>query len=403
MTRRLLVVSSDFGIPLWGTKGASVHLRAMVRAFAGAGLEVGVAVRGVGEPHAGESLGAGTRTFVLPDSPRPKDRTFTPERMNDDLSARLVEIGSTFRFEAIYERAALWSLAPLEFARRAGMPHLVEVNAPLSIESARWRDLPHARAARAAEERLAQESSRLFPVSSPIANFLVALGADRGRIVTLPNAVDEAFLAVGRERMTLLAAHRPAHRPFTIGFVGSLKPWHGIETLLAAYRILEQRTPNVRLLVVGDGPLAARVREEAARGAGIEWIGAVPHGTVAPLLTTMDVAVAPYDESGDGYFSPLKVLEYQAAGVPVVASGGRGVEDLVVDGESGILVPSGDAPRLSEAITRLRDDGALALRVASRAFVRVSSRTWARNAEKVIASWTACETDVAAAERQAAR
>lgn len=403
MKRRLLVVSSDFGIPLWGTKGASVHLRAMVRAFAGAGVEVGVAVRALGDAPAGAALGAGTRVFGLPEGPRPKDRAFTPQRMNDDLSARLAEIETAFPFEAIYERAALWCVAPLDFARGASIPHLVEMNAPLSLESARWRELPHAAAARAAEERLAQEASRLFPVSSPIANFLVALGADRSRVVTLPNAVDEAFLAIGRDRMSAVAAPRPAHRPFTIGFVGSLKPWHGIETLLAAFRALEKQTNTARLLVVGDGPLAARVREEAARGGAIEWIGAVPHDAVAPLLTTIDVAVAPYDESGDGYFSPLKILEYQAAGVPVVASGGRGVEDLVVDGETGLLVPSGDAPRLSAAIARLRDDAVLAAHVASRAFVRVSLRTWARNAEAVLSAWDACERDAAAAPRELAR
>lgn len=84
-------------------------------------------------------------------------------------------------------------------------------------------------------------------------------------------------------------------------------------------------------------------------------------GTVSPdevpgLLSEMDVAVAPYPEKADFYFSPLKVYEYMAAGLPVVASRIGQLDDLIEHGINGLLVPPGDPYALAEALDSLRRD-----------------------------------------------
>ncbi len=85
---------------------------------------------------------------------------------------------------------------------------------------------------------------------------------------------------------------------FTVGFCGNLKPWHGIDTLLDAFTILHRRHPNTRLLVVGEGPVAETVerrRDQNGLGGAVpELTGRVAADDVPGLLTSMDVATAPY-------------------------------------------------------------------------------------------------------------
>src|SRR5699024_9195154 len=105
-----------------------------------------------------------------------------------------------------------------------------------------------------------------------------------------------------------------------------------------AVRILDR--PETRLVIVGDGPERDALTQQArAAGVDVEFAGAVDPVDVPGRLAQFDVAVAPYPAHGDTYFSPLKVLEYMAAGVAVVASRVGQIPELVDHGRTGILVP----------------------------------------------------------------
>src|SRR5262249_17859361 len=85
----------------------------------------------------------------------------------------------------------------------------------------------------------------------------------------------------------------------------------------------------------------------------------IAHDEVPGHLRAMDVAVAPYPLLEPFYFSPLKVLEYMAAGRAIVASNVGQITDFVKHGETGLLVPPGDAARLANAIRQLAGNAAL--------------------------------------------
>ena len=138
-------------------------------------------------------------------------------------------------------------------------------------------------------------------------------------------------------------------------FVGTLKPWHGVDDLLRAAAMA--RAPW-SLRIIGDGPQMPALRALAGGlGLDVDFRGAVPPEDVPAHLAGAALGVAPYPDLGgadEQYFSPLKVLEYLAAGLPVVASA-VGQLPRMLQGV-GVLVPPGDPARLAGAIDALAAD-----------------------------------------------
>src|SRR5262249_36909852 len=172
--------------------------------------------------------------------------------------------------------------------------------------------------AEAVAERVFAAATALLAVSQEIASYLEMFASARDRVHVVPNGVNR-----GRFPQGLPPSLPGRPKTFTIGFVGSLKPWHGLEVLVAAFADFRQRHRNSRCLIVGDGPQRAHLQAELAECGlqeAVHLVGAVEPAEVPGLLASMDVAVAPYPPLENFYFSPLKVYEYMAAGLPVVAS-----------------------------------------------------------------------------------
>ncbi|HEX7124288.1 MAG TPA: glycosyltransferase [Thermodesulfobacteriota bacterium] len=166
----------------------------------------------------------------------------------------------------------------------------------------------------------------------------------------------------------------PAGTPggVVLGTAARLVPVKGLDILLEAVRLLSDAVPDVRLLVVGDGPLRAPLEARAAALglAGRTWF--VGHRPDVPRwLAAMDVFVLPSLAEG----LPMSLLEAMAGGRPVVASRVGGVPEVVRDGIEGRLVPPGDPRALADACLALATDadaraalGAAARRRVAEAF-----------------------------------
>ncbi|HVR10089.1 MAG TPA: glycosyltransferase [Thermoanaerobaculia bacterium] len=169
-----------------------------------------------------------------------------------------------------------------------------------------------------------------------------------------------------------------------IGFVGSFQKFHGVELLAdMALRVAEVR-PQVRFLLVGDGPGAAQARQRLAPlGSRVVTTGAVPHAAVPGLVAAFDVGVLPETSF---YACPLKVIEWMAAGKAVVAPRHGPLCEVLADGEEGVLFPPRDLGALVEAVLRLVDRPALRRRLGAAAAARAAaSLAWTDNARRVIA------------------
>ena len=165
-----------------------------------------------------------------------------------------------------------------------------------------------------------------------------------------------------------------------MGFVGTLKPWHGVEDLIEAFADLHRRDPHTRLVIVGDGPQRPKLMlKTAAHGIenAVDFRGAVALSEIPTMLASMDVAVAPYPPLENFYFSPLKLFEYMAAGRSIVAASIGQIRQLISDGTTGLLYPPGDTAALAASLDRLRADPGLRRRLGDEAR-RVVTRdhTW---------------------------
>ncbi len=348
---KIAYICADFGVPVFGYKGCSIHVQEVVRAFLNQGADMTLFTPRAGGKPPSDLQGVTLIQLPAAASKDPRQREIFSQNLNKHIATALAKAGP---FDMIYERYSLWSHAAMEFAQTHALPGILEVNAPLIEEQSRHRQLFNRAEAEHKSRRAFAAASTLVAVSDQVANYLDTYSETCGRIHTISNGVNPA-------RFQWPPAPRSGG-DFTIGFVGTLKPWHGLDGLLEAFVLLHRSHSRARLLIVGDGPKRDDL-EETLKSHGLadfaHFTGAVAPDRVPALLAAMDVAVAPYPHSPDFYFSPLKVLEYMAAGLPVIASRIGQLTSLIQHGRNGILCPPGQPAALAEALEQLMTNPAL--------------------------------------------
>ncbi len=386
---RIAYILADHGIAVFGNKGASVHVRELADALCRRGHETTLFCtrRGPESPPTPFEV----RKIRMTANPPPaseggnagqaaKEKRYMAAAQR--LAHALLEAHRIRPFDALYERYSLWSAAGVEVARETGLPLVLEVNAPLLEEQAGYRRLIHRTEAERLERKNFEQAHALAVVSREMGDYVKRKGACTDAIRIVPNGVNPAHF---HPRVTQASLPGTDGR-FIVAFAGSLKVWHGIEILLAAFRELVRRLAGMHLLVIGDGPLRDWMEGYVA-GAGLEgcvtFTGWRPHREIPALLARADVAVAPYPRLDHFYFSPLKLFEYLALGKPVVASDTGQIREILEEGRSGLLVPPGDALALADALEHLWVDEALRHRLATAAIRRAGHFTWNRNAERI--------------------
>ncbi len=416
----LVYITADFGVPLFGFKGASIHVREMVTALQHCGHavcvcspateEVGISFGELTAPHAPFAAPAqrrGQLTF-LPVAPSAGQiHTFkeleeldqlwgVKTRVRYELRNQLYnlalfeavrEFARASRIDFVYERYSLFSYAGICLARELGVPHVLEVNAPLAYEQEKMRGLELKELAREMERHIFCGSDQVLVVSQALQDYVTSCGVSPERVRVIPNAVDpQRFVAPTSGRS--VRAQYQLEGKFVVGFVGSLKPWHGTDTLLEAFNELRRPAPHAHLLIVGDGPARAALEHYAAKyelTPFVTFTGNVPYEQVPEYVAAMDVTVAPYTPHENFYYSPIKIFEYMVMGKPVVAGALGQVKDLVHDGETGLLYEPGNIGQLTAALLALAQDANFTRAMGEKASVWVRrERTWENNARKVI-------------------
>ncbi len=391
---RVAYVCADPGVPVFGTKGSSVHVQEVVRGFRRHGKAVVLFATRWGGEAAEDLRGVGLRPLPPLPSGAAEARARAALAANSALTDELASAGP---FDLLYERYSLWSRAGMQFARGAGIPGVLEVNAPLLEEQARHRGgLPLPDEAEAVARTAFRNADVLVAVSPGVAAWLDGFPEARGRVTVIANGVDPMRFPP-RD-----ISSGAGDAPVTLGFLGTLKPWHGLPLMVSAAALLRAHHGlDVRLLIVGDGPERDALVAELARhgmAGHAKLTGAVPPDAVPDLLAEMDIAIAPYPALENFYFSPLKIQEYMAAGLPVVATSVGHLAQVVRDGEDGLLCPPDDAGALAMAVARLAADPALRKRLGEAGRARVlRDHSWNSVVARILATVGMREVEAAPA------
>jgi starch synthase len=353
MEMRIACLATDPGTPYGGRDGGSVQLEELVEALAREGARVLALAPSVARDAAQPAAGATVEE--LPTGRSELER-------GDWIEARLMRFGA----DALYERLALPSAAGSRAAARLGIPHLVDLDQPLLAESRRRRGLQEPGGAARLEREVLARAERVLTVSSPLAMHALRCGARR--VEVFPGAV--AIERYPHRRRT-------RERPVAV-FAGRVKPWHGIETVAAAWRLLGPAAPV--LVIVGEAGEASELLEEV----GAVLLGPIPHRQVPAVLAEADIGLAPYAREAPIHLAPLKLFEYMGAGLASVAGELPATHELV-SAEQAVLVPRGDPEALAAAVAGLAVDAPRRDRLGRTARALVAgAHTWRHRARRLM-------------------
>ena len=271
-------------------------------------------------------------------------RVLEMRRTQRRLAARIRE------YDAIYVRAHQLAFAMARLAFRLGIPVIQESNGP-------YEDLyiayPQARIAApifdAMQRWQYRHASAIVAVADGLAAWLKH-EARHDRVVVNGNGANvEAFSPD--------VPRRPGLPERFAVFFGQFPAWQGISTLLEAVKLAEW-PDGLPLVFVGDGALRPEVEAAVAETPErVVYLGRLSYrevaGVVAHAVVSFVPMVAPERET---MFSPLKLYESMACGVPVIATDVIGISEVVSRWQCGVLVPAGDARAIAEAVASLRAD-----------------------------------------------
>jgi len=404
---KILYLSSDLGIPVLGQKGASVHLRGLVTAFVRAGHSVVLAAPLLNKSPWEGPAKLDVSLLHLPPSADTVNAVLALKSFNEMLGVAnplpgelrrilynqevVTQLKRRFEHDPpdfIYERASLYGTAAVTLSRELNVPLVVELNAPLAVEQSAYRATGLGELAAQAERWALLQADAVLTVSVPLRDYVVSLGVEPGRLYVIPNGVDPALFQPGPPDPRARARWGLGNGP-VLGFVGGLRPWHGVDVLPTLLERLVQRYRGLRLVIVGDGPLRGELEhtlKERGLTRSVVFTGWLPHEEVAELIRQFDVALAPYSKPEHAfYFSPLKLFEYMSCGVPVVAAALGQIAEIVRDGETGLLYPPGELDALTAACDRLLADPALRQHLGQAAAKEIQGLyTWDQNAARVV-------------------
>lgn len=208
-----------------------------------------------------------------------------------------------------------------------------------------------------------RRAAAMIAISNRVKEMLVAGGIDETRIEVIPSGVPMGREVVPASRADLGV---PTDAPLVV-MVGALTREKDPLTFVRAVAAARARVSTIRALVVGDGPLRGAVESEIEACGVSDALRLTGHRTDADsIIAAADLLVLCSTEEGLGSV----LLDAMALGKPVVATDAGGIPEIVVHGETGLLVPVGDVRDMGDAIARVLVDRDLAAKLAAGALAR---------------------------------
>ena len=288
--------------------------------------------------------------------------------------------------DVLYERHWQMSHGGAILSKRLNAPAIYEINGDiieeyrqlgLELSQAQWS------AIRLMNRRLFRHSGHVVTVSDNLRQTMIdGWNIPETKVTTVQNGVDVGLFSTPVQHNGLVERYDLANGPVVV-FVGNFMPWHSVDLLIEAFGIAAAQNQDLKLLLVGDGPLRNEA-EAQVTALGLEarviFTGTVQHEDVPKLLSCAQIAVLSHRPSTAAKAgSPIKLFEYMAAGKAVVAPNIENIASVVQDGKHALLVSPNDPSAMAAAFIKLVENPELqaALGDAAQSEV-IAKHSWER-------------------------
>lgn len=280
------------------------------------------------------------------------------------FAQRIKRVAGAEQAEVIHAHSsAFCGLAAAIAGRRLGLPVVYEVRSLIEegMDGAgplvRW-------AYRRLDSVACRLASHVVVICEGLRQEMTRRGVAPRKITVVANGVDA-------EAHAPAPAEPASGSQFTLGYIGTLAHYEGLDLLIDAAALLVPKHPELRVLIVGDGPARAALEQQARRlglSGIVRFTGCVPHDQIGSCYREIDLFVLPRRPSRlTDAVTPLKPLEIMAHGKPLLAGDCGGHRELIDDGVNGLLFPASSGPRLARRIAKLLENRDSLVRLGAQA------------------------------------
>lgn len=270
------------------------------------------------------------------------------------------------------------------------IPVVVESDTPLPVDLPLWKRLIK----RLIYPTMFKIPAMMLPFGTRQAEYFRHYGVQDDRITVINYTVDVLHIMKRCDELglegRLATRNRLGFTPEDVVFifVGRLHECKGLSILLESFRLLSRERRNVRLLLVGDGPERVLLQKAMKENTSITSVGRLDQGGVIEMQHAADIAVLP------SLFEPygLVIHESMAAQLPVIVSDRVGCnDDLLLNKETGLVVPAGNPAELAKSMILLLNDALLRRKTGENGKLLISDWTLANCARRVKTVFDICE------------
>lgn len=280
----------------------------------------------------------------------------------------------------IYERYSIFNFAGVAASHIFRTPLILEVNAPLAEEKKKHGMLYLYKLAQFLETWNINHSFQTIAVTTTLKNILINNGALEEKIIVMQNGVNlDEYQGINYKK------NDSDH--ITIGFIGWFRSWHGLKEVVA-HLATPPLKEKIHLILVGDGPAREEIEQTISQYEAGSWVsitGAVDRTKVIDYLRKFDIALQP---AATEYASPMKLIEYMAAGKAIVAVDQENIREILTHQKNALLFELNNWSQLANHISKLCADPDLRCKLgtAAQKTVREKALTWDANASRIIKS-----------------
>ncbi len=262
--------------------------------------------------------------------------------------SKLIEKVKKFAPDIIYERANYFQSSGVEVAKQFKIKHILEVNSPYVEERINLQGKSFfLKKAQKIEKKILLNTDRILVVSSSLKDyFLKKYHLNEKKIFVTPNAININKIKIDENLKLNLIKKYDLKDKIVIGFVGSFFKWHGIDLLINAFKVLNNKYENIKLLIVGDGDIFEELKELSSNNKNIIFTGSIKHKNIFSYIDLMNISVM---AKTNWYGSPVKIFEYGIMEKAIIAPNEIPLKDVMTNKKDGLLIES-DVKSLTDAI-----------------------------------------------------